>query len=659
MPLTMIDKLRNLSPEDRPLLMQETYDRNMDFFKRKHQGLLSLVTHYKSPYAVNITANFLDIIDEQTGKLAHPEVGLDLFAEMMGEWTHDAWVDLFNFRVVVPEQYPIHNRPIKQFYREMMCQFPEYPIRFAQRKINLKELPDGKRFSPPVIFLGVFHGLHIDYFLSRTELAYLLFVEPDPGKFEVSCYFLDYEAIRERFGTFLMSVGPDIHTVPIRSFFSNYHVSRHMWVRVLPGYQHERTPYLIESFKMHQTSLASVIFPIDYEILGLRQGADNLKQHLPLLTKKIKLSRKSKIVIVATGPSLNYNLDWLLVNADKVIIFAVHSAVKPLRSVGIKPDFQFSMETFQTEEGVENLCLYKDIPLVAYVKTPTTFMAAVDTVLLCGTADKASSVNIAMPLSYLAPSTTNLVFSFACFCRPAHIYLVGCDFGFFSLNESHAKNSIYKEDQGKTEIEGVETQLRDMSQIIVEANFSNSESVQSTPFLSHARIAIEECYDAFNTRIRLFNLSDGAKIRGARPKRAESLRLQPYRVKEKDVRLIRQAFEPAREGKNWYRYKKSGNALVLKLKKQLIAQLEVEEFHWCEFNRIVDFGLQTVVNSIKEDENDRRLDIFVRYLLDLLSMWYSTLIFFDDKEKAGEVYRVGLEKLKVLINDLQWPVDEM
>ncbi|MCK5195077.1 MAG: hypothetical protein KAQ71_14800, partial [Desulfobulbaceae bacterium] len=200
MPFDIITRLRESSPEDRVAIIQETYDRNRQYFQKKHKSLHNFLEKTKCPYRIDLTQDFFNVVYEQTNELAHPEEGLDLYAEMLGGWVHEAWQDLFNFEVVGPLGHEKHLELIRSFDLPMSKLFPERQKLFEGGNVNLKPLNGGRRFSPPVVFIGIFHGLHIAQYLQQTEVADALFIEPEPERFEVSCYFLDYEAIESQFG---------------------------------------------------------------------------------------------------------------------------------------------------------------------------------------------------------------------------------------------------------------------------------------------------------------------------------------------------------------------------------------------------------------------------------------------------------------------------
>lgn len=651
-----LEEIRNTPSEKRVDYLNTLYEKNIRYFKERHPSLISVLETVKCPYSLTITEEFVDVVDD-TGTPVLASGKLDVFAEMLGDWVHNTWVDLFNFKVVTPKQYPLHFHPVKNFYRSLMCRFPEYPIRFAQGKINLKEIEEARKFSPPTIFLGIFHGLQIDQYLAHSDVHSVLLVEPDEDKFEVSCHFLDYERIANECGTFFMAVGPDVEALPIRTFFSSYHVSRQMWTRVLPGYESEKMPLFIESFKMLQTSYASIIFPIDHDIAGLQHAVENIENKIPVLSSDAKLSRKSKIAIVASGPSLDADLPWLKKNENRLIIIAVQSVVKVLVQYGITIDFQVSLETLLNEDVFESLELLRKTPALLFYKAHPQLVDYFNHPLLCPTGEKASPVVWKKPLESIAPSTTNLALSFALHVRPKELYLLGCDFGYIDLNVHHASGgSSAKSKEGDQE-ESL-SHFKQMSQAIVAANFPETQFVQTTPFLSHTRISVEGAVEKNGTAVHCVNLSNGAKVRNIEGKRSKDVRLGSYPKKEKDIQKILDLFQSPRKNKNWLPYTSSAEEVLSSFKKRLIENLQLDEFTWLDFNRIIDTSLDDALTKSTEGPTDRRLDIYVRFVVDLLSSWYCSVIFFDDVKMAEEVYKFGLAELREIIDGLTWPVKE-
>jgi hypothetical protein len=413
MPFDIINRLRQGTPEQRGEILQEIYEKNRAFFKESYPVINQYLEGNSCPYRIDMTKTFLNIVHDGTNELAHPEAGLDTFAEILGDWTHNGWQELFNLRVIYPEQESIHKDCVQTMFNKMDSAFPEHQQLWANGRLNLKKLPDGKRFSPPIVFLGIFHGLHIAKLFNTTVFTDAVFLEPDPDRFEVSCYFLDYQEIVNRLGSFHIYVGADAVGRHFARFFDDYSVTQHMWIRVLPAYSSERMPYFLETIKSLMSTRSDTIFAHDDHVRGLQNGCENINKHLPLLTRRPKLSKKSTIAVIASGPSLSHDLKWLKRNQENLLIFAVHSSVHTLKENGIIPDIQFSLDTLLDEKTVHNLDLFTDVPLVNNYKVGGAVKDVIQTLLLVGDKHASDAVKLVCPLQYTTPSSTNLAFSFA------------------------------------------------------------------------------------------------------------------------------------------------------------------------------------------------------------------------------------------------------
>ncbi len=652
---SVIEQLRRLSAEERPQLLNAIYEKNRAFFQSNIPIIDAFLSNRKCPYRIDITEKFLNIIHEPTNRIDHPEA-VDAFALMLGDWVHKAWVDLFNIRVATNKKYPLHTTPVERIFAFMRNNFPAYTQNYTSGRINLKVLEDGRRFSPPVVFLGVFHGLHIDYFFSRTVVPSALFIEPDSSRFEVSCYFLDYEAIVEATGgRVYFSLGENERGGAIQSFFNRSSVTPLIWARVLPAYTFAQAPVMIENLKMLQSIRTDIFYPLDLELPGLISGYSQIKKRRLLLSEDIAASSQCRIAVVATGPSLTNDLGWLKKNQEKVIIFAVHSSVRILRRHGITPDFQFSLDIHpRTAEEFTRLDLFKDKPMIQYYKASDNYFDAVDTVLMVAERGKPNPVFLDKTLEYTHPSTTCLAFSFADYCSPREIYLIGCDFGYRSTEGDHAKGSLYdtwKDEKG----EKVRTHYGNTLQALMPSNFNNADLLQTTTFLSYAKMMVEMRIETSKKDYSVYNMSDGVAVRHALPRRSIDVRLPRYEKKRKDVDRIMRAFKRAEPHKNWQPYSEKGGDVLLDIKKKIIDRLSLERFSW--------IGAATALDRVLDEEigryakkNDLRMDIYMETMAALLSAIYCCLLFHDSEEEAGTMFGATvLELRRIFDEDLFWP----
>ncbi len=650
MSFDIINELRLATPEQRGQILQEMYKKNRKYFQANYPVINQFLERNTCPYRIDMTEKFLSVVDTRTNELAHPAAGLDRFAEMLGGWVHNGWQDLFNLRVIYPEQEGVHKRCLKKMFSRMDESFPEHNIIWHNGRLNLKELADGRRFSPPIVFMGIFHGLHIAHLFNTTVFTDALFLEPDPDRFEVSCYFLDYTEMINRLGSFHIYVGGEVKNRHFARFFNDYSVTQHMWVRVLPAYPSPKMPLFVEAIKALQSTRSDTVFAHDDHVQGLKNGCRNLARHLPLLTRRPKLSQKSTIAVVASGPSLSNDLNWLQNNQEKLLIFAVHSSVRTLKRHGITPDLQFSLDTLLDKETVAKLDLFTNVPLVNNYKVGESVVEAVDKILLAGDKNASNAVKLVCPLQYTTPSSSNLAFSFACFCRPKEIFLLGCDMGFRSFEESHVTGHHNENNKSSEDV------YRRASQMLTASNFKENQPVQTTSFLNSTRMTLEAALAEEKKTVKFFNFSDGARIDGATARRSVQVKMPQYKRKKKDLEQLHSCFNPMQEHKNWSHFSTSGGETLASLKEHFLENIRLEHFDWGDFSRRINCALFAAMESCgQEMGKDYRMAIYNKVLLDLLCAWYIYVIFKDNVEDAEIAYQEGYKIIKAIIDELEWP----
>ncbi len=651
MPFNIIDQLRLAAPEQRGEILQVTYEKNRIFFAEHYPVINQFIERNVCPYRIDMTEDFLRIVHEGTNELGHPAAGLDDFAEMLGGWVHKGWHDLFNLRVLYPEQeQSIHRQCVNTMFEKMDARFPAHNAIWNNGRVNLKELPDGRRFSPPIVFLGIFHGLHIAQVFKTTVFTDALFIEPDPDRFEVSCYFLDYRAIVERLGSLHIYVGEETVARHFARFFNDYSVTQHMWVRVLPAYPSDKMPLFVEAVKSLQSTRSDTVFAYDDHVKGLKNAAINMARHLPLLTKRPVLSKKSSIAVIASGPSLNNDLEWLKRNQDRLLIFAVHSSVRTLKQYGITPDLQFSLDTLLDKETVQKLDLFTNVPLVNNYKVSGAAVDAVEQVLLVGDKNASNAVKLVCPLQYTTPSSTNLAFSFACFCRPRNIYMLGCDMGFRSFEESHVSGHHNENNESDEDI------YKSARQMLTAPNFKEQNPLQTTSFLNSTRMSIEASLAEVKKSTKVTNLSDGARIDGTVGKRSDYVKVPLYKRKKNDLQQLLLAFVPMQKHKNWKYYSTPGEVVLHSLKRHFLENIKLEAFDWVEFSRRINSALFAAMESCGQAVGkDYRMAIYNKVFLDLLCALYIYVIFRDNVVEAEEIYREGYKNIKDILSKLEWP----
>ncbi len=648
--MTKIDELKKLAPQQRAECLERLFQKNKIFFTKNHPAVGNLLRSVGAePYHIHVTDDFLTITNTETGELCHPEVGLDRFAETLGGLTHNAWIDLIEGRI---QNYADHGEYSKfplRFQESMIAKFPGLTNRMEQKLINLPSLPNGKHFSNSVIFLGVFHGLHIDYYLSHTQLQSALFIEPEPARFVLSCYFLDYQKISERFGTLLLHVGAELPDSSLELFFNKLKLTGAVWTRVLPGYTFEHVDSILQRIQLKWRQ-CDVWHPADWQLNGIYNAMENINTHR-IFAEPATLPPGCRIAVVGAGPSLSENLQWLKKHQDQFVIFAVHSAVSALNKVGIKPDFQFSFDIHPFgEEGLNRLQLDPLVPIVNTVcDVPDKFANFKEVLMLVDQAG-INPVRFNHMVPFIAPTTGNMALAFACWCRPEQVYLFGLDFGFKEAAKTHvAESTVYQ-----TEAEHKSVLFS--GHLPVVANFSGSEVVTQSYF-NLARVQAQNPISMVAGQVEVFNCSDGARIEGAAPCRADEIKLRPY-DKNRDVNLLRSMFIPLQEGVHWTPHPLEGKIQLEKCKKAILSELKMTKFNWLKFSKSIDDIRGCVIKRMPQkiaQNCDNRLEPYLQVADLLLRSWYRFLCFTNDAQEWQQVYDEGYAQFSSLLNEMTWP----
>jgi hypothetical protein len=169
--------------------------------------------------------------------------------------------------------------------------------------------------------------------------------------------------------------------------------------------------------------------------INIRKNMCEKVKSFDLLADRIKPCRKT--IIVAGGPSLDDNTDFLVSEKDSSTIIAVDAAVRALINKNIIPNIIVAVDSNESLmhyiAGVGDLV--KDIPLIMtpltywkYVKEysgPKYCIQTRDSVSFLGKKDNAGPY-----LDHASIAVTGTALEVAYYCGAKEIYLVGADLGF-------------------------------------------------------------------------------------------------------------------------------------------------------------------------------------------------------------------------------------
>jgi hypothetical protein len=477
--------------------------------------------------------------------------------------------------VDVPEQYmptdwdKLFYNPVDQVSRHALHRSISQYVRDGAEVAPLPVF--GDKTIPILIVFGTGHGYHLQRLVEEYDIWQLIIIDNDPGIARLSMCLFDYQELlgkyllgektvcRRAFSYIISNDSVeilDLLTKEILSSFPPYFVNGAV------GFYSVRDTRLSAEIQAALTDWSWKFYRgwgfFDDEMLSLRHTVRNVRSNLPYAARPVSVPKGSTAFIVGSGPSLDGLVEMLKKHRDDAVVFACGTAGGILHRHGIVPDYHVEIE--RTDLTTETIL--RDLPqdyldsvtlLGLSVLPPKVFELFKKGMMLFRPNDAGtqlfSKVLRNPPQFMTTPTVTNAGFDIALKWGFENIYLFGVDLGFVDNRQHHSTSSIYYAKQsseaegdafGKVFSELTSKQFDDQKNLMrVKGNFQ--PVVSTTDIFSLAITAFEECARDFPT-VKVFNLNDGAYIRGTIPLPPEKFGgLEGGASKEEAVRQISEA----------------------------------------------------------------------------------------------------------------------
>lgn len=233
------------------------------------------------------------------------------------------------------------------------------------------------------IFFGNLLGTHLKYFQEKIGFKTCLIYEPNLEIFRLSLFVTDYRHINQK-SKIIFSIMDDenilIEKVNIffRTIFmySNYNIKYHKMINVDNDIFNKilNELYLSNGSTYDYTKL---LFDTFYSL------SKHINKYKILTTKNksndFTLLENKPVILVAAGPSLSKNIEWLRENQNKFIIVAIGAVYKKLYDNGITADIVTTVDPKyhvlnQTHFNKTDVQILKDTIVLASINTPTRIL---------------------------------------------------------------------------------------------------------------------------------------------------------------------------------------------------------------------------------------------------------------------------------------------
>ena len=248
--------------------------------------------------------------------------------------------------------------------------------------------------------------------------------------------------------------------------------------------------------------------------------------------------------LVASGPSVDHDIEYIKRWRDHVIVFSGGSSLQILLAHGIIPDYHVELENVvQVWDFLQHILelnqdkfpdgRFTGIKLIASVTLNPRVTPLFDEAYYFFRDSVSSSICYAdkIPLmSAIGPNVANTIVAVGARLGFRHIYMFGMDCGWRDGESHHSRNTAYyTAEEFKTK--------KAAGSYSHPGNFGGT--IQSNMVLSWTRDMLEEKVQKFG--LQAYNCSDGALIKGAVPKLAETLDFSTTQIDREKI------FERVRE----------------------------------------------------------------------------------------------------------------
>lgn len=508
----------------------KTYNTNMDFFKTHNPELYEQIKLFdlalnleeiKSNLELEYKDNkYFDILDVNNSEYFYNENSIEYSKRIIKNTNNDLTISSFKSFMEYSFSQDIVEK--SKLYSPLSS-----PLLYNSSIINYVDENSPKdRFCKDIycyMIFGVGLGLHIPLIANKLKPKLLYIVEPSLETFRLSLFVTEYFKLNDNCRLiFSIAENKKIFYEKFASFFRQAYMYNHYLKFFL--FSNNCNVYL-ESIQVALTSQPHMLFTYDRKLKSFMRTITYLKQNYKFFDVKENYQKSSledkPVLILAAGPSLHKNLNFIRENQGKFIIMALFSMCPMLEKEGIDPDiitnYDEARDVFiNTYNEIKDKKYFDNKILLfgSHVNEELVSLLPKDNVYFFQAMSE-----IKKGYSFLSsPSIGEMTYALALIFNPKEIYLIGLDFAFDQdTGKSHSEGYF---DSGQFEADK-EASLEKFSfrknVIKVKGNFR--EIVETMPVFNISIKAFNGLTKTFNkdNHIPVYNLSDGAYFENTTP----------------------------------------------------------------------------------------------------------------------------------------------
>ncbi len=533
----------NIEGDERLFIIENTRKQNLIFDalnKNLDRNFNALFTFDKNLYARFKDYSFKSKVEfflDDNNELNFSINGVKLYSNIK-EVSHEQALSFINnntlSRITIPHMSDMFSQLIFRYINESVALLNK--DKDIESPTFIKDYKD----IPMLFAFGLGSAFYLNTLYSSLNIKRALIFEPNEDLFYIALHLFDFSS----FFTYIKEHNLDItfciggNKNDIISYLKSYLNLHGNFIADLSAiYIHMQTPILNEVIAYLQSNYVALNMGIgffDDSLFALSHSIYNIEHKKNFILKDKELNDAIKdvnIFIVANGPSLDKDIDFLRKNQDKALIIACGTALDSLYNSGIEADFYVVTERcpniFESIAHLNNNnFLDKVIMVGSDIVHNSTFNLFKKHMLFLKDGEIFANLIHAFnfeyedkirPIAHMNPLVSNLALSFVLNLGFKHIYLFGVDNGKKDYINLHSTCSSYY--NARDDLEDYSYYMLNTK---VPGNFGGF--CESNSLYKHSILELENAILESNRNdFSIVNCSDGARILHTHALRSDAL----------------------------------------------------------------------------------------------------------------------------------------
>lgn len=351
----------------------QTYLKNLEYFKVNHNEIYKKIELFQIAIESNIIKenfelryqnNYFDIYDFEQNIFLYNTNSIKYSKELVSNINFSANKNSFKtfYDYRYEEEVVAEAKKASILSSSILGNAPI--IHYINQ--NLTEEENLKTIYNFIVF-GVVLGIHIPEIIDKMKAKVYHIIEPSLELFRLSLFVTDYSSLFEQSQVYFYIADEEqeftqkFKYIYYKTLFYNHYIKFFMFTQNCKIY--------IDCIQNLLVSQTHNIYSYDREILSLDRTYKYLKEGFNYIniskTYDFEYIKKKPVLMLAAGPSLKNDIDFIRNNKGKFIIVSIYSLLPFLEENGIIPDIITQYDeadevVMETIKKVNNLDLFKD-----------------------------------------------------------------------------------------------------------------------------------------------------------------------------------------------------------------------------------------------------------------------------------------------------------